>query len=87
MLQACYFNVESQALMNNKEARSERHWLEVLAEIARGKRELPDRMDRLVTIARPFAGDNVLHFYCPPFGLHLYDGRFRSYECRSGEAL
>jgi tRNA (mo5U34)-methyltransferase len=87
MLQACYFNVESQALMNNKEARSERHWLEVLAEIARGKRELPDRMDRLVTIARPFAGDNVLHFYRPPFGLHLYDGRFRSYECRSGEAL
>ncbi len=39
--------------------------------------KLPDYIDRMVTFARPFDGENPLHPYKPPFGLHRFDPRFR----------
>jgi hypothetical protein len=33
-------------------------------------------MNRVVTVARPFWGENRLHTYAPPFGLARYDPRF-----------
>ena len=37
---------------------------------------LPPLLNRIVTIARPFSGENRLHMYPPPFGLARYDSRF-----------
>jgi tRNA (mo5U34)-methyltransferase len=34
-------------------------------------------MDRMVTFAKPFEGENPLHPYKPPFGLNRYDPRYR----------
>lgn len=38
---------------------------------------LPRGMNRVVTVCRPVERANTLHAYRPPFGLHLYDDRFR----------
>jgi tRNA (mo5U34)-methyltransferase len=38
---------------------------------------LPEQpLNRILVICEPFEGDNTLHFYRPPFGLHAYDPRF-----------
>jgi tRNA (mo5U34)-methyltransferase len=34
-------------------------------------------VNRLVTVCKPFQGTNPAHHYKPPFGLHIYDDRFR----------
>ena len=31
---------------------------------------------RILVACAPFVGKNLLHAYCPPFGLHVYDPRF-----------
>ncbi|MBV9996283.1 MAG: DUF1698 domain-containing protein [Caulobacteraceae bacterium] len=38
--------------------------------------EAPPYTSRLLTVARPFRGENRLHIYPPPFGLARYDPRF-----------
>lgn len=39
--------------------------------------EAPRHTGRVLTVARPFEGENRLHIYPPPFGLAEYDPRFR----------
>jgi hypothetical protein len=39
---------------------------------------LPPRLNRALTICRPFKGANAIHPYAPPFGLAAYDDRFRA---------
>lgn len=36
--------------------------------------------DRVFRVCVPFEGVNPIHFYKPPFGLHVYDDRFRQAE-------
>ncbi|MFL5296075.1 MAG: class I SAM-dependent methyltransferase [Phenylobacterium sp.] len=38
--------------------------------------EAPSHINRLLTVARPFVGENPLHVYPPPFGLSRYDPRY-----------
>ncbi len=38
---------------------------------------LPEGCERAIIVCKPFEGENPLHFYRPPLGLHRYDSRFR----------
>jgi hypothetical protein len=41
-------------------------------------RGIPLLTDRLIAVCKPVTvADNPLHPYRPPFGLHVYDDRFR----------
>jgi len=37
---------------------------------------VPAPIDRILVVCEPFEGENALHRYRPPFGLHAYDPRF-----------
>lgn len=82
LLECSYFTVEHQAWRAAPPARLPwsrrlkmcRHalrgsYLDVAIEGLRG--------DRLFTRCRPFQGPNHRHLYRPPFGLHVYDDRYR----------
>ena len=64
MLDAAYLHVESQT------------WMEFdVNHVWEG--ETPLVYDRLFTACKAFTGKNDYHYYEPPFGLHVYDERFR----------
>ncbi|MCB1539454.1 MAG: methyltransferase domain-containing protein [Rhodoblastus sp.] len=80
MLRAAYFDVESQVWM-----RPTPRWglsmttinpLSVPALVEPTSLKPLKHRDRMVTIARPFEGENPLHPYKPPFALWRYDPRF-----------
>jgi tRNA (mo5U34)-methyltransferase len=36
-------------------------------------------VNRILVVCEPFEGENALHVYRPPFGLHSYDPRFSAH--------
>jgi tRNA (mo5U34)-methyltransferase len=80
MLRACYFDVVSQTGWppENEALPSWKKRLEIVKlGLRTHRRPLPPKMVRLTSICRPFDGENPLHVYKPPFGLHRYDPRYR----------
>ncbi|HEV3471526.1 MAG TPA: methyltransferase domain-containing protein [Pyrinomonadaceae bacterium] len=71
-LEAAYFRVQSQAWLRHGPLRESRSVVSHL-------RRLLDRafVDRAFTVCTPFEGINELHPYKPPFGLCVYDERYR----------
>jgi tRNA (mo5U34)-methyltransferase len=82
MLRAAYFEVTEQSFMQPvPPATIFKPELSLFKHVA-GRQDvetlkLPEYMDRMVTFAKPFEGENALHPYKPPFGLNCYDPRYR----------
>jgi tRNA (mo5U34)-methyltransferase len=82
MLRAAYFEVTEQSFMQPIPlATVFKPELSLFKHVA-GRQDaetlkLPEYMDRMVTFAKPFEGENPLHPYKPPFGLNRYDPRYR----------
>jgi len=78
LLEAAYLRVISQSLMRSPRLGG---WVDQVRYHVRaglGKRgHLPPRMNRAITVCKPFEGTNALYMYRPPFGLSVYDDRFR----------
>ena len=77
MLRAAYLDVVSQTWARPPKRRSVRKlarmvWQEITLDFARR----PRNSGRLVTVCRPFARANPVHYFRPPFDLHRYDDRF-----------
>jgi tRNA (mo5U34)-methyltransferase len=81
MLQASYFQVIKQEWRAPpRRVPPHRQWLRRLRHRLGGAavdRGLPDVCERMIVVCTPFDGENPLHVYKPPFGLHRYDSRFR----------
>ncbi|OQW60734.1 MAG: hypothetical protein A4S14_02905 [Proteobacteria bacterium SG_bin9] len=78
LLKAAYLEPKSQSFMvTYKPPRWKERVRMVLAGIKNEHPRLPGRMNRTVTVCKPYAGENELHPYRPPFGLKAYDPRFR----------
>lgn len=75
MLRAAYLLPQSQALLDKMKPLNWRRRLRISGVLGKYGR-LPHRLTRAVTVCRPFRGNNSLHAYKPPFGLHRYDDRF-----------
>jgi tRNA (mo5U34)-methyltransferase len=71
-VQAAYFEITSQALMDPVPEPKKTTWYR------RRRRREEVLGTRALTICRPFEGVNECHAYPPPFGLKAYDGRFRN---------
>jgi tRNA (mo5U34)-methyltransferase len=72
MCEAAYLNVKSQM------------WMEFdVNHVWEGPPPLV--YDRLFTACKAFAGKNNYHYYEPPFGLHVYDERFKLKTTKLGE--
>lgn len=77
-LRAAYLEPQSQSLLCDfKPLNNWRRRLRVSDALHGRYGLLPHRMNRAITVCKPFRGENGLHFYKPPFGLHVYDDRFR----------
>lgn len=74
LLEASYLRMQRQDWL-----KTSRFWrIRGLAHNLRHRRTLDATfVDRAFLVCSPFEGENRLHHYAPPFGLHLYDGRFR----------
>lgn len=78
MLGAAYFEVVSQVGMVERKPLNWRKRLRMARDALNEKLEpYAPRVNRYFTVCRPKEGNNPLHFYRPPFGLHQYDERFR----------
>ena len=75
MLAAAYFTVQSQTWMAPQRYSTGPRliWQKTPLHLDVG---LPRRSTRVVTIVRPFTGENRLHLYKPPFGLAAFDPRY-----------
>jgi tRNA (mo5U34)-methyltransferase len=85
MCEGAYLSVQSQDWMTNAAA----FWAQATPEEraaaprpAAGPQASPGlteplAFDRLFTVCRAFSGENKMHYYRPPFGLHAYDDRFK----------
>jgi tRNA (mo5U34)-methyltransferase len=72
MLGASYFEVSRRSFMTPEPKRTMHAIVNSIGALA-GMRP---RTDRFLTVCRPFRGENPMHGYRPPFGLHQYDTRF-----------
>jgi len=78
LLEAAYFKVVAQDVLRRPTLGGRPDQLRYAIKAAFGRRgHHPPRMNRAVTVCRPFEGVNPLHAYRPPFGLSAYDDRFR----------
>ena len=80
MLKAAYLDVSYQTWMSPpRKNMLNLDWKHIFGPVGHRKssefRELKHRQ-KLFTIARPYSGENELHFYKPPFGLAQFDTRF-----------
>ncbi len=84
LLRAAYFSVASEQSMEADLQRPRWGWrLRLCAQALLGARAgVVDMIRPLLALRRvflcctPMTGDNAAHFYKPPFGLHVFDGRF-----------
>ena len=81
MLRATYFDIVKQEWRTPPRPPSLRRRLEYYT-MAIGRRDPgsigpPSKCERMIVVCKPFEGENPLHFYKPPFGVHRYDSRFR----------
>ena len=84
MLDAAYLRIESQVWLHAESTTARGRGLRLAAALARlQERLLPVRIawtypiDRAFTVCVPFEGESRIHAYKPPFGLAVYDPRFR----------
>jgi len=86
MLRACYLQVMSQTWRQQPHRPSwVRRWRKRLSAALLGTGHaqvspLPQESERMLTICAPVEGENLMHPYPPPFGLHRYDPRFNKTE-------
>lgn len=78
MLMAAYLEAIRQEWMETPRKPSMRRRLAYLLEtVSSTSGETPAKLNRMITVCRPFEGDNPTHLYKPPFGLGRYDSRFK----------
>lgn len=80
LLRAAYFTIDKQEWRSTPRAPSLRRRLQYYTDALAGTKpeSLPPPMktERMVVICRPFAGENAIHLFRPPFGLAKFDSRF-----------
>jgi tRNA (mo5U34)-methyltransferase len=72
MLRAAYLHVRQQTWPGQTPQGLRR----ILHFLRTGQFPRPMTTERAVTVCMPFEGENPVHYYRPPFGLHAYDPRF-----------
>jgi tRNA (mo5U34)-methyltransferase len=79
LLKAAYLEPVSQSFIFRVRPWRWHDRLRVSIDAVAGKQSrLPLRLNRAITVCRPFQGVNEMHHYKPPFGLAAYDDRFRA---------
>lgn len=85
LLRAAYFEPVAQSFAIPIRPPTWREKLTICAQTVSSRRDRnPPRMNRALTVCRPFEGKNPLHTREPPFGLGQYDPRFRTGDRLSG---
>jgi tRNA (mo5U34)-methyltransferase len=78
LLQAAYLRVQSKHCLS--------HAVRMALKSIKSRLRTRPIIDRTFTVCTPFEGANELHRYRPPFGLEVYDARFRQSAAQAQDA-